>query len=482
MKRSLLLLAILFTAFASAFAQTKSEDEKQIRSIFDEALTNSHCYNDLRYLCKKIGHRLSGSPQAQEAVEWGKALMESYEFDSVWLQETMVPKWTRGDVEEAAIVNSKFFGNTNLKITALGSSVGTSEKGITAEVIEVYELEELEALGAEKIKGKIIFFNRPMEAKLIDTHHAYGGCVDQRSAGPSRAAELGAVAALVRSMNLFDDEHPHTGGTWFKEGVKPIPAAALSTNDADKLSEALKKKPRLQVRIKLSCQLHPDVKSYNVIGELKGSEHPDEIILVSGHLDSWDVGEGAHDDGTGVVQSIEVLRLFKELGIRPKRTIRCVLWMNEENGTRGAKTYAKEAWSKGENHIVAMESDRGGFTPRGFTMEGDEEKIAWVRSWAKLLEPYNLHLFEKGFSGVDVRYLAKDRRKMEEEDICFMGLLPDPQRYFKHHHAETDVFEAVNKRELELGAASMTAMVYLIDKYGFQKKPGKVEPPVVETN
>ena len=300
-----------------------------------------------------------------------------------------------------------------------------------------------------------------MNPSYITTFHAYGSCVDQRHQGAAEAAKYGAIGVIVRSMTLKFDNNPHTGSMGYKEGIEKIPAVAVSTVDAHNLSEMLKLNPQLVAKMKLNCQTLPDVLSYNVIGEIRGSEFPEKVIVVGGHLDSWDIGEGAHDDGAGVVQSIEVMNLFKKLNIRPKHTVRCILYMNEENGNRGGKTYASFVKNKGEEHIMAIESDRGGFSPRGFSVDGSDSQLAVIQTFENLFEPYQLHLFKKGYGGVDIGPLRDGK-------ICLIGLVPDSQRYFDFHHAPTDVFENVNKRELELGSAALSSIIYLIDKYGFK--------------
>ena len=300
-----------------------------------------------------------------------------------------------------------------------------------------------------------------MQADLIQTFEAYGGCVDQRYSGAAEAAKYGAVGVMVRSMNLRLDNYPHTGSMSYGDlpVEKRIPAAAISTNGAEMLSTVLALNKDVKLYFRQTCKVFPDVQSYNVIGEIKGSEFPNEIITVGGHLDSWDLGDGSHDDGAGCVQSMEVLRLLKETGYKPKRTIRVVLFMNEENGLRGATKYAEVAKEKGEHHVFALESDAGGFTPRGFSFDCDEANFAQITSWKSLFKPYLIHYFEQGGSGADVGPLKGN-------GTVLAGLRPDSQRYFDHHHAENDTFEHVNKRELELGAATMASLVYLIDKYG----------------
>ncbi|MCC9166093.1 M20/M25/M40 family metallo-hydrolase [Pontibacter sp. XAAS-A31] len=450
----------MLAAVPAMAQQNYASDSATIRKIYNNALTSTKSYEDLRYLTKKIGARLSGSPQAAAAVEWSRQLMEEMNLDRVYLQEVMVPHWVRGDKEIGRIYNSKQVGSLDVNIAALGGSVGTGEQGLSAEVVEVKSFEELEKLGKKNVKGKIVFFNRPFDNTEIVTMRAYGGAVDQRGGGPVAAAKLGAVGVLVRSMTNDIQDVPHTGGTRYADGVEKIPAAAISTKGAEQLSSLLKNDPNLKFHMRMTSETLPDVLSYNVIGEIRGTEKPDEIIVVGGHLDSWDIGEGAHDDGTGVMQSIEVLRLFKDLGIKPKRTIRAVMFMNEENGTRGGRKYAEEAKAKGEKHVAAIESDEGGFTPRGFGLTGNEAQYAKLLTWKPLLAPYGLHDLEKGGGGADINPLKG------QGSVALIGYLPDSQRYFDYHHTEIDVFENVNRREMQLGAASMASLVYLISQYG----------------
>ena len=397
---------------------------------------------------------------AELAVNYTKSELEKIGLDRVWLQPVMVPKWIRGNPEFAYIETAP--GKTiPVNLCALGGSISTPLAGIKAHVLEVQSIDQLKKTPRDSIKGKIVFFNRPMQADIISTFEAYGGCVNQRYDGAKEAARFGAIGAIVRSMNLRLDDLPHTGAMSY--GNTPIenriPSAAISTNDAERLSGMLKIDPNLKFYFKQNCKQLKDVQSYNVIGELTGTQYPNQIIIVGGHLDSWDLGDGSHDDGAGCVQSMDVLRLLKLTGIKPKRTIRVVLFMNEENGLRGGLKYAEVAKRKGERHIFALESDSGGFTPRGFSFDGPDYKISQILEWKSLFEPYLIHYFRMGGSGADIGPL-------KDKDIVLAGLSPDSQRYFDHHHASNDTFDAVNKRELELGAATMTSLVYLIDKYG----------------
>ncbi|WP_142783306.1 M20/M25/M40 family metallo-hydrolase [Changchengzhania lutea] len=451
---------LIFCLFLVSVNVQSQTDEQVIKDIYKKALTNGKSYAWLNHLSNQIGGRLSGSLNAEKAVEYTKEELEKLGLNKVWLQPVMVPKWVRG-IKEYAFIESESGKTTTVNICALGGSVATPALGLKANVIEVKNFEDLEALGKAEIEGKIVFYNRSMQADLILTFEAYGGCVNQRYMGAVEAAKYGAVGVIVRSMNLRMDDLPHTGSMTYNDlpNEQRIPSAAISTNDAELLSTMLQLDPAVNFYFKQNCRQLKDVQSYNVIGEITGSEFPDEYMIVGGHLDSWDLGDGAHDDGAGVVQSMDVLRLLKESGIKPKRSIRVVLFMNEENGLRGGKKYAELAKQKGENHVFALESDSGGFTPRGFSFDCNDATFNQVLSWQPLFKPYLIHYFEKGGSGADVGPL-------KTKSNVLAGLRPDSQRYFDHHHASNDTFDAVNKRELELGAATMTALVYLFDKYG----------------
>ncbi len=448
-------LVILITTIS--FSQT---DAEVLKNIYKQSLKNGKSYNWLNHLSNQIGSRLSGSLGAERAVEYTKNELDKLGLNKVWLQPVMVPKWVRG-AKEFAFIESESGTTTNVNICALGGSVATPALGLKASVVEVNSFDELEALGTENIKDKIVFYNRPMQADLIQTFDAYGGCVNQRYQGAVEAVKYGAVGVIVRSMNLRMDNLPHTGSMTYNDLPisQRIPSAAISTNDAQLLSTMLKLNKAVKFYFKQSCKQLKDVQSYNVIGEITGSQFPSEYILVGGHLDSWDLGDGSHDDGAGVVQSMDVLRLLKLSGITPKRSVRVVLFMNEENGLRGGKKYAEVAKQKSENHVFALESDAGGFTPRGFSFDCSDAVFNKVLSWQTLFKPYLIHYFEKGGSGADVGPLKTNANVLA-------GLRPDSQRYFDHHHASNDTFDAINKRELELGAATMTALVYLFDKYG----------------
>ena len=461
LKFSFLSIFLIFSF--SALAQELNEDAeiKYIKKMYKNILTQSPCYDWLHYLCKNAGGRLGGSPEYAAAVAYTSHMLDTLGADKVWTQEVEVPYWRRGDVEKAKIINSSHLGTVELAVVALGFSAGTDDLGITAEVLEVKNFDELEALGS-KVKGKIVFYNRPMEVERLNTFHAYGAGVNQRTAGPRKAAELGAIGTIVRSMTVKYDNVPHSGVTSFNK-QKPIPAVGIGLKDADLLSAVLKKEPGIKVNIQLSCKHMGKRKSHTVIGEIKGSEKPDEIILVGGHLDSWDIGEGAHDDGAGCVQAMEVLHLFKRMGIKPKRTIRCVLFANEENGMNGAKEYAKLAKKNGENHIAAIESDAGGHTPVGFRMDAEtsiaKQSYDRVQKWRSIFSSVGVWDIQPGGSAADIS-------RLKDQGTVLFGYRPDSQRYFDYHHSRNDVFENVHRRELVLGGGAMAALVYLIDKYG----------------
>ena len=457
--------ALCVTLFSiTSYSQS---DEEVLKNIYKTSLTNGKSYEWLNYLSNQIGGRLSGSLNAEKAVAWTKEELEKLGLDKVWLQPVMVPKWVRG-AKEYAYVETEPGKTTTLNICALGGSVATPALGIKSNIVEVQNFEELKALGKEQIAGKIVFYNRPMQADLIQTFEAYGGCVNQRYSGAAEAAKYGAIGVIVRSMNLRLDDFPHTGAMSYGDlpVEKRIPSAAISTNDAELLSTMLELDNSIEFYFKQNCKQLKDVLSYNVIGEITGSEFPNEYMIVGGHLDSWDLGDGSHDDGAGVVQSMDVLRLLKEIGIKPKRSIRVVLFMNEENGLRGGNKYAEVSKAKNENHVFALESDSGGFTPRGFSFDCNEANFNQVLGWKHLFKPYLIHYFEKGYGGADIGPLKSDA-------LVLAGLRPDSQRYFDHHHASNDTFEHVNKRELELGAATMTSLIYLFDKYGVNPIPNQ---------
>jgi hypothetical protein len=447
---------LLFVVMACFSAAAQTNDSVFIRRLADEILLRSSAYENLRVLTKQIGPRLAGSSGMVKAEQWGAAALQRAGADCTWMQQCMVPHWVRGGQDRArAVVNEK---SISLDVVALGNSIGTGPKELVASVMEVRSFEELQQRQQEA-KGKIVFYNYPFNATLVRTFQAYGDASKFRGQGPSQAARYGALGVVVRSMSHSTDNHPHTGATRYDSLYNKIPAVAIGLQDADRLSGWIAQ-GNVQVGLRTLGQFLPDTIGHNVIGELRGTEFPEEIITVGGHLDSWDNCEGAHDDGAGCVQTIEILRAFKALGYAPKRTIRFVLFANEENGLRGGSKYAEEAKRKSEKHVFALESDAGGFTPRGFGFTATDAQFQKIVQWQPLIAPYGCSEFSKGGGGADIGPLNRSF------NTPLAGLQPDSQRYFDYHHARSDVFEAVNKRELELGAVNMAALIYLVDRYG----------------
>ncbi len=441
-----------------ASLQAQNNDSAIIKKISDEVLINSGAYENLRFLTKKIGPRLSGSANAQKAVEATARMLKQAGADTVYLQPCMVPHWVRG-AKESGYIKLADGSRYDLHLAALGNSVGSGAKGIQSSVIEVRSMAELHSLGEKIIKGKIVFFNIPMNPTYVRTFRAYGEAGIGRRSGPSQAAKYGAIGVMVRSLASNVDEYPHTGATQYNDSFPKIAAVAISTKDAEWLSNQLKKKMQLTAYFKTNCQMLADAPSFNVIGEIRGSQFPEQILTVGGHLDSWDLAEGAHDDGAGCVQGIEIIRVLKALNIKPKRTIRAVMFMNEENGGKGADAYLQNAKDKKEQHVFAMESDAGGFTPRGFGLDMNEEKRNKIMQWKPLFFNYGVYEFAAGGGGSDIGPL-------KEIGTPLTGLSPDSQRYFDLHHAATDTFEAVSKRELDMGAVNMAALIWLVSEYG----------------
>ena len=433
------------------------DDAATIKKISDEILRNGTAYNLLYQLTKQIGGRLAGSPQSAKAVQWGKTTLENSGADRVYLQECMVPHWVRGGQDEAVITSvNKSLTARKLDVLALGNSLGNGK--VTAEVLAIADFAELEKR-KEEVKGKIVYYNNGFDPTNVKPFVSYGQAGIYRRIGPSRAAKYGAVGVMIRSLTESTANDPHTGGMQYNDSFPKIPAIAVGPRDADEFWE-LSKRANITMSMTTHGHFLPDTIGHNVVAELTGTEFPDQFITVGGHLDSWDVNEGAHDDGAGVVHTIEVMRALKAIGYKPKHTLRFVLFANEENGLRGGTKYAAEAKANGEKHLFALESDAGGFTPRGFSLGVSKEQMAKIQGWLPLLSPYGTEEFTTDGGGADIGPLNRVLGTPVGE------LNPDPQRYFDLHHARSDVFENVNKRELLLGAVNMAALIYLIDKYG----------------
>ena len=426
--------------------------------FYVESLTHGQAYVNLQDLTSRFPGRLAGSVTLENAVRWGQQALAAAGADHVTTQDVTVPHWERGAPESVQLLTPA--GPQPLAAVALGNSGATPPAGLTAEVIEVHSLAEVARLSTNHIAGRIVFYNRPMNPAFARTFDAYADAADQRAQGPTVAAKHGAVAVLVRSMTLAHDNVPHAGNSTYVPDRPRIPAVALGILSAERLSAALAADPHTRVSLRVDARVLPPALSHNVLGEIRGTEFPDQIILVGGHLDSWDITPGAHDDGAGVVQSIEVLRLFRALGIKPRHTLRCVLFTNEENGLAGATRYAELARAGHERHLFAVETDNGGFAPAGFNL-GSTQGNAQVRAarWRPLFEPWGVWQFVKGAGGADVSPLLL-------QGVTIAGLTPDSQRYFDYHHTTIDTIDKVNSRELQLGAASLAALIWLVDTEG----------------
>ncbi len=443
-------LAMMMNALSA-----QESDEKVIRRIFDNVLTSAEAYHNLEFLCDSAPGRLLGSEASITALDHMKAYFEEMGADTVFLQAFRTPAWRCHHTSVSILSEGK---TTRLRADALGPSPATPMEGLEAKVIEAQGLDELREVDAELVSGKIVFFNRAVDMKHVNTFRIYGSAVDQRTQGPALAAEMGAAGVLVRSVGTRIDTFPHTGSTRFT-GQK-IPCAAISTVDADALSGKLKSDQDLKIHMFIDAEDLDDVTTYNLIADIKGSEFPEEYIVVGGHIDAWFNSPGAHDDGTGCVQSADVLRIFRETGIKNRRTIRAVMFMDEELYQSGGAAYARYTGEHGLKHFLALEADAGGFTPEGFMVDAPDSIFSIIQGYQPLLEPYGIRYIKKGGSGVDIGPL-------KTFGVPLMGYRTDPQRYMDLHHSAWDTFDKVHIRELQLGAGCMAALIYLADKYGW---------------
>ena len=456
-KLSMRLRTLTLLALVAAYTSS-AQDSVTFRKISDEIMLHGTCYDNLRVLTKTIGRRISGSPAAARAVEWGEKTMKATGADRVWLQPADVPYWFRGKESLYLDMGDHY---EKVPVLSLGNSQGTDGQTLAAPIIMVHNFDEFNALPESAVKGKIVFFDYRFRQDLIFTFQGYGDAVRYRGAAPSMAAKKGAVGVIIRSVSTGEDDFPHTGGTHYNDSFKKIPAMAIGNRTADRLEKACQPNTRVMAKMNSECHMMPGlVHSYNVIGEIKGTDNPEQIITVGGHLDSWDVGEGATDDGAGCVQSMEVLRAFKALGLKPKCTIRAVLFMNEENGQKGGQAYADSAVSKHEHHVIAIETDAGGFAPRGIGLVMSQAQKEKIQQYKNLFLPYGVYDFDHEDGGSDIEPIHN------KLDVPLAGLIPDSQRYFDVHHSDNDVFENVNHRELKLGAVVLTQFIWLVSQQG----------------
>jgi len=412
--------------------------------IIGAALTDDTAYRRLAWLTDRIGHRLSGSAALERAVEWAAAEMKRDRLDNVRAEKVMVPHWVRGE-ESLELVEPR---SMKLSMLGLGNSVGTPPEGVTAEAVVVRSFDELEALG-EKVRGRVVVYNVP--------YTGYGQTVGYRGVGASRAAKYGAVAALVRSITPVSLQTPHTGSLRYLDDLPKIPAAAVTIEGAEMLQRMHDRGERPRVHLKMEARFLPDAESANVVAELKGREKPDEIVVVGGHLDSWDVGQGAHDDGGGCIVSWEVARLLKELNLRPRRTIRVVLFTNEENGVRGGNGYRDAHKAEVAKHILAIESDIGVFRPTGFGLsdKASPQARADFVEIAKLLSGIRADRIDADGEGTDIGPIMR-------EGVTGASLNVDASHYFDIHHTQADTFDKVNPQELAACVAAMAVMAYVV--------------------
>jgi carboxypeptidase Q len=416
--------------------------------IIGAALTDDTAYRRLAYLTDRIGHRLSGSKGLERAVEWALAEMKRDKLDNVRGEKVMVPHWVRGE-ESLEMLEPE---PRRLSLLGLGGSVGTPPEGLTAEAVVVRSFDELDALG-ERVRGKIVVYNVPFTT--------YGATVQYRGGGASRAARYGAAAALVRSVTPVSLQTPHTGALRYAEDQPKIPSAALTIEAAETLQRMQGRGERIRLRLKMEAKFLPDAESANVVAELKGRERPKEIVLVSGHFDSWDVGQGAHDDGGGCIVAWEAVRLLKELGLRPRRTIRVVLYTNEENGLRGGNGYRDAHRAELADHVLAVESDSGVYRPTGFGLDdaAPPQARSDVREIATLLSGIRADRIDRDGGGADIGPIMR-------EGVTGMSLNVDGSHYFDIHHTHADTLDKVDPQELALCVAAMAVMAYVVADMG----------------
>lgn len=434
-----------------------------------EAINNSRAHDTLAHLTDNIGPRLSGSKGAELAVQWTTKQFQEWGIDA-HTETFLVPHWVRG-VERGRLVSHN---NQKVVLTALGGSIATPPAGLTASVVRVTSLQELKALGRKSVAGRIVFFDKAMDMDLVRAgraFEAYGKAVEFRGSGADAASEFGAVAAIVRSVASGSLRTPHTGGMRYRGKFKKIPAAAITTEDADLLRRLFANDEHVRMELVLTPRTLPDVESANVVAEIRGSTRPDEIVLIGGHLDSWDLGTGAIDNGAGIAMVMEAMRLIKTLGIRPQRTIRCVLFMNEENGLRGGRDYAKRHAAELANHVAAIESDAGVAQPLGFraTIKGDD-LTAFASRVRPVLERVGATQFENATS------TGADTGPLVDAGVPGFGYMPDGRKYFEYHHTPADTLDKVNPDDLAKGSAAIGALTYLLSEYPEKLPRGEPRP------
>ena len=448
MKKIILLFTLLFFGCSTNGGNTNQlgeiakKFEKNGNLIIDKAMSDSQGYDRLGEMLDTFGPRFSGSTNLEKSLEWIIDEMKKDGLENVHGEEVMVPKWIRG--KESAVMTAPW--KKDLAVLGLGGSVGTGSKGLSGEVFVVNSFDDLNARAGEA-KGKIVLYNVPFTT--------YGETVQYRYRGASEAAKVGGIASLIRSVGPYSMNTPHTGTSAYEDGVKKIPHAAITLEDAAMMGRMSKRGITIKVSLYMEGRFVDDVPSQNVMGEIIGSEYPDEVIVLGGHIDSWDVGQGAHDDGGGCVASWQAVKLIKDLGLKPKRTIRAVMWTNEENGLRGGEAYRDEHLNELDNHILAMESDAGVFKPSGFGFSGPDESLKILQDIGTLLYRIDSGKITKGGGGADIGPIMR-------EGVPGMGLKVDGSRYFWYHHTNADTFDKVDKDEFNRCVATMAVMAYVV--------------------
>jgi carboxypeptidase Q len=446
------------TARADAPASTQpvsKQYEDAAKKIIDAALAGNDAWKKMEELCDGIGHRISGSESLEKAIAWAQAAMKADGQENVHAEPVMIPRWVRGEESITMIAPRRH----TVAMLGLGGSVGTPAEGITAEVLVVGDEKELEAAG-DKAKGRIILFNNPMQKYDPVKGSGYGTAVRFRHKGAQLTSKLGAVACLVRSVTARSLRSPHTGAMEYSDAKVKIPAAAISTEDADMISRLSARGEPVKLTLKMTAKEEGLVPSANVIGELRGREKPDEIVVIGGHIDSWDVGQGALDDGAGCVISMEAINVLRKLKMIPRRTIRVVLWTNEENGLAGGKQYAKDHAAELSKHVAAIETDSGAFRPTGYSAEcvdGKQQIIAagQLVDLMKALDPLGRMDVRSGHSGADVS-------PMKPGGVVLLGFEVEGSKYFDYHHTQADTLDKIDPKELSQCVASMAATAYMI--------------------
>lgn len=446
------------------FAQTKSKISKpkpvatidyisELKKISDEIMVNSNAYQNLYELTKTIGPRFSGTPGYDKATIWAEKKLAEAGAEIIWKQDVKVPVWVRGS--ESFQIKTNDGQWKSLKMLSLGNSEGTKGLDLTGEIIQVKDIQEFNKLNFLEVKGKIIFFNNTFDQTIINPAEAYLAVGKYRWSTPSLVGKKGAKAVVTRSLTSAFDDVVHTGSMYYNDDDKNrVPAFCISAKSADQLEELLKKQ-KVTGKLNTTSGVTGEAINHNVIGEIPGKKDK-SVIVVAAHLDSWDMSEGAHDNGAGVVHCLEVLRAYKALGYKNNHTIRVILYANEENGVRGGEAYAAYVKKNNERHIFAIESDAGGFSPRGISLDMIPQRRRQIFAWKPYFLPYGVYDFDQEYAGQDILPLKK-------LDVPLAELVPDMQRYFDIHHTEQDTFDKVNRRELNLGAVTMTQIVFMID-------------------